>query len=103
VTEIRIPFFKPAIGEDDVRAVVESLRSGWLTTGPNVAALERELAEYCGAQYVNAVNSATAAMHLCLAAWGVGPGDEVIVPVYTFSATATVAIHCGATPVARRS
>lgn len=99
MAEIRIPFFKPAIDEDDVQAVVDSLRSGWLTTGPNVAALEAELAEYCGAQYVNAVNSATAAMHLCLAAWDIGPGDEVIVPVYTFVATATVAIHRGATPV----
>ena len=99
MTEIRIPFFRPEIGDDDVEAVVQSLRSGWLTSGPNVAALETELAAYCGAKYVNAVNSATAAMHLCLAAWDIGPGDEVIVPVYTFVATATVAIHCGATPV----
>ncbi|MGH2609962.1 MAG: DegT/DnrJ/EryC1/StrS family aminotransferase, partial [Tepidiformaceae bacterium] len=99
MAKIRIPFFKPAIDDGDVQAVVDSLRSGWLTTGPNVAALERELAEYCEAKFVNAVNSATAAMHLCLAAWDIGPGDEVIVPVYTFSATATVAIHCGATPV----
>ncbi len=99
MAKIRIPFFKPAIDDGDVQAVVDSLRSGWLTTGPNVAALERELAEYCEAKFVNAVNSATAAMHLCLAAWDIGPGDEMIVPVYTFSATATVAIHCGATPV----
>jgi dTDP-4-amino-4,6-dideoxygalactose transaminase len=99
MAEIRIPFFKPAIDDDDVQAVVDSLRSGWITTGPNVAALERELGEYCGAMYVNAVNSATAALHLCLAAWDIGPGDEVIAPVYTFSATANVAIHCGATPV----
>jgi dTDP-4-amino-4,6-dideoxygalactose transaminase len=99
MTEIRIPFFRPAIDDEDVQAVVESMRSGWLTTGPNVAALERELAAYCGANYVNAVNSATAALHLCLAAWDVGPGDEVIAPVYTFSATANVAVHCGATPV----
>ena len=79
--------------------MTESLRSGWLTTGPNVKELEAELAAYCGAKYVNAVNSATAAMHLCLEAWDIGPGDEVIAPVYTFSATANVAVHCGATPV----
>jgi dTDP-4-amino-4,6-dideoxygalactose transaminase len=97
--EIRIPFFKPAIGDDDVQAVVDSLRSGWITTGPNVAALEQELAAYCGAKYVNAVNSATAALHLCLESWDLHPGDEVIVPVYTFVASATVAIHAGATPV----
>ena len=99
MSEMRIPFFKPAIDEEDIEAVVETLRSGWLTSGPNVKALESELAVYCGAKYVNAVNSATAAMHLCLRAWGIGPGDEVIAPVYTFSATATVAVHCGATPV----
>ena len=96
---MRIPFFKPAIDESDIEAVTESLRSGWLTTGPNVKELEAELAAYCGAKYVNAVNSATAAMHLCLEAWDIGPGDEVIAPVYTFSATANVAVHCGATPV----
>jgi len=99
MAEQRIPFFKPAISEDDIAAVVETLRSGWLTTGPNVHAFEAELAEYCGAKYVNAVNSATAAMHLALAAWDIGPGDEVITTPYTFSATATVAIHVGATPV----
>ncbi|HEX6032484.1 MAG TPA: DegT/DnrJ/EryC1/StrS family aminotransferase, partial [Tepidiformaceae bacterium] len=78
--EIRIPFFRPAIDDEDVQAVVDSLRSGWITTGPNVAALEHELAAYCGAKHVNAVNSATAALHLCLEAWDVGPGDEVIAP-----------------------
>ena len=99
MAEMRIPFFKPSIDDSDVEAVVESMRSGWLTTGPNVKELERELAEYCGAKYVNAVNSATAALHLALCAWDIGPGDEVIVPVYTFSATANVVIHTGATPV----
>ena len=96
---MRIPFFKPAIDEEDIAAVAETLRSGWLTSGPNVKALESELGAYCGAKYVNALNSATAALHLCLRAWDIGPGDEVIAPVYTFVATATVAVHCGATPV----
>ena len=99
MTEMRIPFFKPSIDDSDIEAVTTSLRSGWLTTGPNVKELERELAEYCGAKYVNAVNSATAALHLTLRAWDIGPGDEVITPVYTFSATANVVIHTGATPV----
>ncbi|HMO94647.1 MAG TPA: DegT/DnrJ/EryC1/StrS family aminotransferase [Tepidiformaceae bacterium] len=99
MAELRIPFFRPSIDEADVSAVAETLRSGWLTSGPNVRELEAELSAYCGAKYVNAVNSCTAAMHLCLAAWGIGPGDEVITTVYTFSATATVIVHCGATPV----
>ena len=96
MVEQRIPFFRPAIDEEDIEAVVRTLRSGWLTTASNVKALEAELAVYTGAKHVNAVNSATAAMHLCLVAWGLGPGDEVITTPYTFSATATVVIHTGA-------
>ncbi len=99
MAELRIPFFRPSIDDLDVNAVAETLRSGWLTSGPNVRELEAEIAAYCGARYVNAVNSCTAAMHLCLEAWGIGPGDEVITTVYTFSATATVIVHTGATPV----
>jgi dTDP-4-amino-4,6-dideoxygalactose transaminase len=99
VSGFRIPFFRPSIDEDDIAAVTETLRSGWLTSGPNVSALEQELATYCGAAYVNAVNSCTAAMHLALAAWRLGPGDEVITTPYTFAATATVIVHVGATPV----
>ncbi|MBI5949589.1 MAG: DegT/DnrJ/EryC1/StrS family aminotransferase [Chloroflexi bacterium] len=97
--EIRIPFAKPSIDEDEIAAVVETLRSGWLTTASNAKALEQELAAYCGAKYVNVLNSCTAAMHLCLAAWDIGPGDEVITTPYTFSATANVIVHTGATPV----
>jgi dTDP-4-amino-4,6-dideoxygalactose transaminase len=99
MAEQRVPFAKPTIDEDDIAAVVETLRSGWLTSGPNVKELERELSEYCGAAFVNAVNSCTAAMHLALEAWGVGPGDEVITTVYTFTATANVIDHVRATPV----
>ena len=99
MAEFHIPFFRPAIDEDDIQAVVETLRSGWLTTAGNVKALEAELAAYVQAPFVNAVNSATAAMHLALAAWDIGPGDEVITTPYTFSATATVVVHLGATPV----
>lgn len=99
MAEFRIPFFKPSIDEDDVAAVAETLRSGWLTSAGNVRALEEGLAAYCGAKHVNAVNSATAAMHLALVAWDIGPGDEVITTPYTFSSTATVVVHTGATPV----
>jgi len=99
VAEQRIPFVKVSIDDSDVAAVAAVLRSGWLTTASQVKALEGELAAYTGARFVNAVNSATAAMHLALAAWGIGPGDEVITTPYTFSATGTVIVHCGATPV----
>jgi dTDP-4-amino-4,6-dideoxygalactose transaminase len=99
VTEIAIPFFRPSIDEDDIAAVAAALRSGWLTSAGNVRAFEAELAATCGASYVNVVNSATAAMHLALAAWGIGPGDEVITTPYTFVSTATVVIHCGANVV----
>ncbi|MEO8539288.1 MAG: DegT/DnrJ/EryC1/StrS aminotransferase family protein [bacterium] len=99
MTEQRIPFVKVQLEEDDIAAVEAVLRSGWLTTASQVKALEQELCEYTGARYVNAVNSATAAMHLALAAWDLGPGDEVITTPYTFTATANVVLHCGATPV----
>ena len=99
VSDFRVPFFRPHIDDDDVAAVAESLRSGWLTTGPNARALEEELSVYCGAPFVNVVNSCTAAMQLALAAWEIGPGDEVITTPYTFVATANVIVHLGATPV----
>lgn len=95
-----VPFFRPSIGEDEIAAVVESLRSGWLTTGPQTAAFEAEFREYMGGDvHVIAVNSATAALHLGLDALGVGPGDEVIVPTMTFTATAEVVRYLGAQPV----
>jgi dTDP-4-amino-4,6-dideoxygalactose transaminase len=99
MAEQRIPFVKVQLDEADIQAVEGVLRSGWLTTASQVKALEEELAAYTGARFVNAVNSATAAMHLALAAWDLGPGDEVITSPYTFTATANVIIHCGATPV----
>ncbi len=95
----RIPFFRPSIEDSDIQAVTDVLRSGWLTSGPQLSALEGELAAYCGATHVNALNSCTAALHLALAAWDIGPGDEVITTPYTFSATANVVVHLGASPV----
>ena len=79
--------------------MAETLRSGWLTTGPNAAELERRFAEYVGAKHALAVTSGTAAMHLSLLALGVGPGDEVITTPITWPATANVIVHTGATPV----
>jgi len=97
--ETFLSFQPPAIGEEELAAVAETLRSGWLTTGPNAAELERRFAEYCGAEYAVALSSATAAMHLALVGLGVGPGDEVITTPITWPATANVVVHTGATPV----
>jgi len=94
-----IPFHKPAIGEEEIRSVVETLRSGWLTTGPKVKTFEAEFAKYTGSAHAVAVNSATAALHLALEAVGIKSGDEVIVPTMTFTATAEVVLYLGARPV----
>jgi dTDP-4-amino-4,6-dideoxygalactose transaminase len=92
-------FQPPAVGEEEIEAVAETIRSGWLTTGPRAAELERRFGELCGAPHVLAVSSGTAALHLSLLALGVGPGDEVITTPITWPATANVIVHCGATPV----
>ena len=94
-----LPYHQPLIDADDERAVVETLRSGWLTTGPRTKGFERDLAAYVGATYCVAVNSCTAALHLALDAIGVGPGDEVITSPITFASTANVVVHRGARPV----
>jgi dTDP-4-amino-4,6-dideoxygalactose transaminase len=95
----RLGFQPPAVGEEEIAAVAEALRSGWLTTGPRAALLEERAASYLEAEHVLAVSSGTAAMHLALLALGVGPGDEVITSPITWPATANVIEHCGATPV----
>jgi dTDP-4-amino-4,6-dideoxygalactose transaminase len=92
-------FQPPAVGEEEIEAVAETIRSGWLTTGPRAAELEERLAEYLQAKHVLALSSGTAALHLSLVALGVGPGDEVITSPITWPATANVIVHCGATPV----
>ena len=92
-------FQPPAIGEEEIAAVVETLRSGWLTTGPRAAELERRFAEYAEARHALAVSSGTAALHLSLLALGVGAGDEVITTPITWPATANVIVHAGATPI----
>jgi dTDP-4-amino-4,6-dideoxygalactose transaminase len=94
-----LPFALPHITQAEIDEVVDTLRSGWLTTGPKTKRFEREFAGRVGAPYALAVNSATAAMHLALDAVGLQPGDEVIVPVYTFTATAEVVVYFRARPV----
>jgi dTDP-4-amino-4,6-dideoxygalactose transaminase len=94
-----LSFQPPAITEEEIAAVSETLRSGWLTTGPRTAELEARMRDYLEAKHVLAVSSCTAALHLSLVALGVGPGDEVITTSITWPATANVVIHCGATPV----
>ena len=94
-----LPFHAPDIGEAEVQAVVETLRSGWLTTGPQVKQFEEEFARYVGCRQAVAVNSGTAALHLALEAVGIGEGDEVILPTMTFAATAEVVLYLHAWPV----
>lgn len=94
-----IPFSPPRIDDKVVKAVEEALRSGWITTGPRVKEFERRIAEYCGAPKVIALNSWTNAAELALRWYGIGPGDEVIVPAYTYCATANIVMHVGAKPV----
>ncbi|HWP58325.1 MAG TPA: DegT/DnrJ/EryC1/StrS family aminotransferase [Candidatus Acidoferrales bacterium] len=94
-----LPFHRPVIEDEEIAAVVEVLKSGWLTTGRKVKEFENRFCDFVGASHAVAVNSGTAALHLALAAAGVGPGDEVIVPTMTFAATAEVVLYLGARPV----
>lgn len=95
-----LPFAMPDIGEEEVQAVSDAIRFGWLTSGPTAAAFEDDFAAFLGGgSHAVAVNSATAGLHLALEAVGVGPGDEVIVPTWTFTATAEVVRYLGAQPV----
>lgn len=94
-----LPFALPSIGEEEIAEVVDSLRSGWITTGPKVKRFEEQFAQYVGTKHAIAVNSCTSALHIALTALGIGPGDEVIVPTLTFCSTANVVVHRGARPV----
>src|SRR5438309_2104491 len=97
--ETMLGFQPPAIGEEEIAEVTETLRSGWLTSGPRAAELERRMSEFLEAEHVLALASGTAALHLSLVALGVGPGDEVVTSPITWPATANVIVHSGATPV----
>lgn len=93
---MNIPFSPPDITEAEINEVAEALRSGWITTGPRTKELEKSLSEYCHTSKTVCLNSATAAEELNFRICGIGDGDEVIVPAYTYTATASAAIHCGA-------
>jgi dTDP-4-amino-4,6-dideoxygalactose transaminase len=97
--DIQLGFQPPEVGEEEIEAVAETLRSGWLTTGPRATLLEERCAAYLEVEHVLAVSSGTAAMHLALLAIDVGPGDEVVTSPITWPATANVIEHTGATPV----
>lgn len=91
-----IPFSPPDISDAEINEVIDTLKSGWITTGPRTKELEKRLAEYCHTSKVVCLNSATAAEELNFRICGIGEGDEVIVPAYTYTASASAAIHCGA-------
>jgi perosamine synthetase len=94
-----IQISQPSTGDEEWQAAREPLMSGWLTQGPKVAEFERAFAARHGVRYALATSSCTTGLHLILAALGIGPGDEVIVPAFTWVATANVVLYCGATPV----
>jgi dTDP-4-amino-4,6-dideoxygalactose transaminase len=94
-----IPFHRPSIGDEEIAEVLDTLRSGWLTTGPKTARFEREFASYVHSPYALATNSCTASLHLALAALGIRRGDEVVTTPLTFCATINAIMHVGATPV----
>lgn len=94
-----IPVLQPSIGQEEIDAVVEVLKSGWLGLGPKTEQFENEFADYVGSRFMVALNSGTAALHLALDILGIGPGDEVIVPTMTFISTVHAVSYVGATPV----
>ncbi len=94
-----LPFCRPKLGENEIAELVETLESGWLTTGPKVKRFEKAIADYTGARHVVAVNSCTAALHLALLTLGIGRGDEVITTPLTFCSTVNTIVHTGAKPV----
>lgn len=96
---MNIPFSPPDISQAEIDAVVDTLKSGWITTGPKTKEFERQLSEYMGTEKTVCLGSATAAIEMTLRLLGVGPGDEVIVPAYTYTASCSPICHVGATPV----
>lgn len=94
-----LPYCQPHIGKEEIKEVVDTLKSGWLTAGPKTMKFEKSLVKYIGAKYAIAVNSCTAALHLSLVALKIGRGDEVITTPFTFASTANVIVHVGAKPV----
>ena len=97
--ETFLPFAKPSIGDDEIAELVDSLRSGWITTGPKTEKFTEQFRAYVGGRFASPLSSATAGLHLALLAHGIGSGDEVITTPMTFAATLNVIVLCGATPV----
>src|SRR5947207_10493531 len=96
---MNVPITKPSLGEEEARAPYESIKSGWVTRGPKSAECEKAVAAYVGAKHGIATTSCTTGLHLALATIGIGPGDEVIVPSFTFIASANAILYTGATVV----
>lgn len=97
--ERKILFSPPDISQKEIDEVVDTLKSGWITTGPKTKLFEKKITEYCNSERTVCLNSATAAMEMVLRLFDIGPGDEVITSAYTYTASASVITHCGATPV----
>lgn len=96
---MKIAFSPPDIGPEEIEEVTETLKSGWITTGPRTKEFEREIAAYCGTERAVCLNSATACLEMTLRVMGIGPGDEVITTAYTYTATCSCICHTGATPI----
>ena len=96
---MKIPFSPPDISENEIDEVIDTLKSGWITTGPKTKAFENEITEYCGSSRTVCLSAATTALEMTLRILGIGKGDEVILPAYTYTATCSVVCHVGATPV----
>ena len=94
-----IPFSPPRIDQKIIDEVTAALKSGWITTGPRTRQFEKMISEYCGHEATLCVNSGSSGLELMLRWFSVGEGDEVIIPAYTYTATANVVVHCGAKPV----
>src|SRR6267142_647353 len=99
MSNLQVPFFRPQLGEQEIAEVVETLRSGWLTSGGRVKLFEKKFAEAVGAPHAVALNSCTAALHLAVEALGLKAGEGVLVPTMTFAATAEIVRYLGGVPV----
>ena len=96
---MNIPFSPPDITDVEIEEVIAALKSGWITTGPKTKEFERQITEYCGSAKTVCLSAATTALEMTLRVLGIGKGDEVIVPAYTYTASCSVICHVGATPV----
>ena len=99
---MRVEFSPPDITEEEIAEVIDTLKSGWITTGPKTKKFEQEIAQFCGTTKAACLSSATTCMEMTLRAMGIGPGDEVITSAYTFTATCSVNLPCGGNPCAGR-